>query len=122
MTSSDFDQMLKALAKGWTNREYAFVAEHFAEDVFYSDPQNYTIHDRESLLAFFEDDDGKPQSCAFHDQVFHEARQIGVAEYTYEGTFRFNGTVWIELRDDKIASWREYQHRSEKDWNEYWKR
>jgi hypothetical protein len=122
MTSSDFDDLLTALARGWTNREYSSVAACFADAVYYSDPQNYTLNDRTSLLAFFEDDDDEPQSCTFHNQVFDDIRQLGVAEYTYEGTFRYHGTVWIELKDGKIATWREYQHKSDKDWKDFWKK
>lgn len=122
MNKDQFGELLTRMATGWTQRDYRSVASCFAEDVFYSDPHNYTIRDRASLLEFFEDDDGKPQSCAFLDHLFDEVRQVGVAEYTYEGTFRYHGTVWIELMDDKIRSWREYQHRSEKDWKEFWKR
>jgi len=121
MTTSEFDELLRKLAIGWTNREYSSVAERFAEDVFYSDPWNYTIRNRDALFAFFADDEGKPQSCTFHNHLFDEARQVGAAEYTYEGTFRYHGTVWIELRNDLIVSWREYQHRSDKDWKEMWK-
>src|SRR5688572_23477441 len=106
MTSEDFDQLLSELENGWTNRDYTSVAGRFAEDVFYSDAQNYTIRDRGPLLAFFADDGGKPQFCVFHAHLFDETRQVGVAEYTYEGSFRYHGTVWIELRNDKIASWR----------------
>lgn len=120
MTENEFNNLLANLATGWTNRDYAAVADHFADDLFYSDPQNYTLVDRTSLLEFFEDDDGQPQSCKVHGHLFDEDRQCGVAEYTYEGTFRYHGTVWIELKEDKIASWREYQHRSEKDWKEFW--
>jgi hypothetical protein len=122
MLQHEFSELLRTLQNGWTNRVYSSVAACFAEDVFYSDSVNYTIRDRTSLLMFFENDEGKPQSCIFRDHIFDEARQIGVAEYTYEGTFRYHGTVWIELRDDTIASWREYQHRSEKDWTEFWKK
>ena len=120
MNKSGFTSMLKLLADGWTDREYVLVANQFTEDVFYSDPRNYTFRDRDSLLAFFEDDDGLPQSCTFHNSVFDEERQLGVAEFTYVGTYRYLGTAWIELRGDKIASWREYQHISDKDWNEFW--
>lgn len=113
---------MKALADGWTTRDYNSVAGHFAEELFYSDPVNYTFRDSASLLEFFRNDDDMPQSCTFHDFVFDEQRQIGVAEYTYEGTFRYHGTVWIALKNDKIASWREYQHKSEKDWEEFWRK
>lgn len=120
MTTSDFYELLRTLANSWTNRDYSAVAALFAVDVFYSDSLNYTIRDRDSLLAFFEDDDGEPQSCLFHNLVFDETRQVGVAEYTYEGSFLYHGTVWIELKDDKIIRWREYQHRTDKDWSEFW--
>ena len=120
MTTSDFYELLRSLANGWTNRDYSAVAARFADEVFYSDPLNYTIRDRDSLLAFFEDDEGKPQSCTFHDHVFDETRQVGVAEYTYEGSFLYHGTVWIVLKDDKIVRWREYQHRTDRDWKEFW--
>lgn len=122
MNKGEFTSMLKLLADGWTDREYGLVANQFTEDVFYSDPRNYTFRDRDSLLAFFEDDDGLPQSCVFHDSIFDEARQLGVAEFTYVGTYRYHGTAWIKLRGDKIASWREYQHISDKEWDEFWQR
>ncbi|HKP69193.1 MAG TPA: nuclear transport factor 2 family protein [Pyrinomonadaceae bacterium] len=117
-----FGAMLKLLADAWTDREYALVASQFAEDVFYSDPRNYTFRDRQSLLAFFSDDDGLPQSCTFHNWIFDEEQQLGVAELTYVGTYRYHGTVWIEVRNGQIVSWREYQHISDKDWDEFWQR
>ena len=122
MRKEEFSNLLNRLAADWTNRDYHAVIEHFAKDVYYSDPLNYAFRDAASLLEFFRDDDGKPQNCTFHDVVFDEDRRIGAAEYTYEGTFRYHGTVWIELSDDKIARWREYQHRSERDWEEFWDR
>lgn len=122
MTQSDFGELLRDLANGWTNRDYVAVTQFFEKGVFYSDSLTYAIRDRDSLLAFFEDDEGKPQSCIFHDHIFDEGRQTGAAEYTYEGTFRYHGTVWIKLDDDKITSWREYQHTSDKDWIEFWKK
>jgi hypothetical protein len=122
MNAGDFGEMIRTLADGWTKRDYESVAAHFAPEVFYSDSLNYTLTNRLQLLGFFQDDDGRPQSCLFHDQVFDESRQVGTAEYTYEGTFRYHGTVWIELKDDKIESWREYQYRSDEDWKTFWKR
>ena len=122
MNRTEFCSLLTHLADGWTHKEYASVASRFTEDVFYSDPNHYTFRNREALLAFFEDDDGRPQFCEFHNWSFDEERQTGVAEFTYQGTFRYHGTTWIELRGDQIASWREYQHLSDKSWEEFWKR
>jgi hypothetical protein len=51
--------------------------------------------------------------------VFDEAQQIGMAEYTYEGTHRYHGVVLIRVRDGRITHWREYQHIDEKPWEEF---
>ncbi len=122
MNQTEFRSLLTLLADGWKHKEYTLVASQFTEDVFYSDPNHYTFQDRESLLAFFEDDDGRQQFCEFHNSLFDEERQIGVAEFTYEGTFRYHGTAWIEIKENKIASWREYQHISKKTWEEFWQK
>jgi hypothetical protein len=113
MTRDEFQELLCSLADGWTHRRYGEVADRFADDIFYSDPQRYTFTNRDSLRRFFEDDEGREQSCTFLTAVFDEVQQLGAAEYTYIGTFRYDGTVWIKLADGKIASWREYQHQSE---------
>lgn len=120
MTKEKFSSMLDRLADAWTNREYEKVVEHFASELFYSDPLNYSFRGNSELLEFFRNDDGMLQSCTFHNSVFDETRQVGTAEYTYKGTFQYHGTVWIELKDDKIVSWREYQHKTEKSWKEFW--
>src|SRR5215203_7409465 len=83
MTRDEFRQLLSSLSDGWANRRYGKVADHFADDIFYSDPKNYTFTNRESLQRFFEDDEGRDQSCTFHNTIFDESQQLGVAEYTY---------------------------------------
>ena len=120
MTGQEFEAMLQALARGWTKRDYEKVVSFFAEDVRYSDPIRYRLTSRAELLEFFWDDEGFEQSTVWHGAVFDEERQVGVAEYTYEGTHRYHGTVWIEIRDNLIVSWREYQHTSELEWKEFW--
>ena len=122
MNQSEFRSLLDALVDGWTAGEYERVASHFSENAFYSDAFTYKFRDRASLLAFFQDDGGEPHSCVFHESMFDEQRQMGVAEYTYRGTYLYHGTVWIQLRDGKIISWREYQHTSDKTREELWDR
>jgi hypothetical protein len=121
MTKIEFTEMLDRMASGWTKRNYEKVAENFLDDLFYSDALNYSFFSKKDLLAFFRDDGGDPQFCKFYQTVYDEERQIGAAEYTYEGSFRYHGTVWVEIENDKIASWREYQHISELDRENFWK-
>ena len=113
--------MLDAMARAWTDREYEKVAGRFAEEMFYSDPLNYSFSRRDDLLKFFREDDGLDQECIFHNAVFDEKDQLGAAEYTYRGTHTYHGTVWIKIEDELIVSWREYQHISDKSLPDFWK-
>jgi hypothetical protein len=120
MTLQELEAMLQALARGWTERDYEKVASFFAEDVRYADPTRYRIASRAGLLEFFRNDEGCEQSTVWHNVVFDEERQVGAAEYTYQGTHRYHGTVWIQVRGNLIARWREYQHTSDLEWEEFW--
>lgn len=120
MTQAEFGRMLENLASGWTTRDYDSVIGFFSEDVVYSDPKNYYFSDKPSLHKFFLDDGGMEQECTFRRFLFDEREQFGCAEYSYEGTHRYHGSVWIELVHDKISSWREYQHRTRRNWEQFW--
>lgn len=113
--------MLDEMAANWTAGNYDAVAARFATDVFYGDAVHYKIRGREDLLRFFEDDDEEPQFCVFHNAIFDEGRQIGVAEYTYEGTKLYHGTVWVEVSNDLISRWREYQYVAASGFDEFWR-
>lgn len=119
MTSADFRALLERLADGWRTRAYASVAAHFAADVHYGDPQRYMLSGRDALLEFFAADDGREQQITWHLVLFDEAQQIGVAEYTYEGTHRYHGVALARVRDGLITHWREYQHISGVTWAEF---
>lgn len=119
MTAAEFRALLERLAEGWRRRAYLEVAAHFAEDVHYADPLRYRIEGRAALLAFFREDGGHEQRTSFHEAVFDEARQVGMAEYTYEGTHRYHGAVVIRLAGGVITHWREYQHVDARGWDEF---
>jgi hypothetical protein len=55
----------------------------------------------------------------WHTVVFDEDEQVGVAEYTFVGTNTYHGVAVIRLRDDLVANWREYQQRSDLDWEAF---
>ncbi len=121
MKTNDFHQMLNAMAEGWKNRDYKKVASFFNDDLFYSDGLNYAFHNKKDLLEFFENDGGHEQFCVFYNSIFDDRNQLGVGEYTYIGTNSFHGTVWIKIENNKISSWREYQHKTDLSWKEFWK-
>jgi hypothetical protein len=119
MTRDEFAAVLETLAQAWTDRDYEKAASYFAEDVRYADPTRYRMNSRAELLRFFQDDEGYPQRTVWHNVVFDEDRQVGAAEYTYEGTHRYHGLVLVKVEGDKLFHWREYQHISDLDWEDF---
>src|SRR5687767_13968349 len=119
MTRAQFVQLLDRLGHAWTRRDYEAAAEVFALDVHYSDPTRYTLIGRPALLEYFRNDDGYEQRTVWHRVLFDEESQTGVAEYTYEGTHRYHGAVFVELNEVLIVRWREYQHVDARDWDSF---
>ena len=119
MTKAEFSDLLQSLADAWSRRDYAAAASAFAEDVRYGDPTRYSFHGRDELRIFFEDDEGYDQRTVWHTVVFDEEQQVGAAEYTYEGTHRYHGTVLVKIADGKISRWREYQHIDPREWEAF---
>lgn len=118
MNQADFRALLDLLAAAWARKDYDAAADFFALDVRYSDPWRYTLAGREELRRFFADDEGRDQSTVWHTVVFDEVRQVGAAEYTYQGSHRYHGTALVKVRDGKITHWREYQHVDSRSWEE----
>lgn len=119
MTWSGFAAALDALAQAWADKDYEKAARFFAEDVRYADPLHYRFASRAELLRFFQDDDGQPQRTVWHNAVFDEERQVGAAEYTYEGTHRYHGLVLVKVNGGEFSHWREYQHVSALGWEDF---
>ena len=120
MNNIEFKNMLDALSDAWQHKNYAAAVEVFADEIQYADPLRYKLDGKAQLRAFFEADDGYEQRTVWHTIIFDEERQLGAAEYTFDGTHRYHGMVIIKLRDDRISHWREYQHISELEWESLW--
>ena len=119
MTAAAFEALLARLADGWGRRAYAEVASHFADEIHYADPLRYRLEGRAALRAFFDADEGHAQRTDLHLVVFDEARQVGMVEYTYEGTQRYHGVAVVRVAAGLITHWREYQHVDPRGWEEF---
>src|SRR5512146_1167050 len=119
MTKQEFEAVLHTLAADWATRKYEHAAGFFVPDVRYGDPTRYGFASRAELLVFFKNDEGRDQRTVWHTILFDEDLQLGAAEYTYEGSYRYHGVVFIKVSTAGITHWREYQHISPLEWQAF---
>jgi limonene-1,2-epoxide hydrolase len=119
MNKMEFIQLLNTLSDAWQRKDYQTAVDRFAEEIQYADPLRYSLSGRAQLQAFFDADEGYPQHTIWHNIVFDQEQQVGVAEYTFDGTHRYHGAVIIKVQDGKITRWREYQHIDPRPWQEF---
>jgi ketosteroid isomerase-like protein len=119
MDNVEFKNLLNSLSNAWQRKDYQAAVDIFAENIEYRDPLRYSLSGKMQLRAFFEDDEGYPQHTVWHHIIFDDQQQIGVAEYTFNGTHRYHGAVIIKVQDGLITRWREYQHIDSREWQEF---
>ncbi|MFN8233982.1 MAG: nuclear transport factor 2 family protein [Actinomycetota bacterium] len=116
-----FVAMMDDVADAWMRGDTDRALARFSDDARYVEPPDVQRYvGRDELRVYFGGDDPPPMSLAWHHLVFDEVEQVGAAEYTYRGQgSTSNGVALIRIEDDLIADWREYQARSELDWETF---
>jgi hypothetical protein len=115
-----FRRLLRTVAEAWNEGDTPTALACFTEDARYTEPPDIQHHEgRQALYEFFGGEDPPPMRMVWHTIVFDEAQQLGAGEYTFNGTHTYHGVAVIRLRDDLIANWREYQHRSNLGWDDF---
>jgi ketosteroid isomerase-like protein len=100
------------LAWAWSQQDTQAALACFTEDALYIEPPDVQFYQgHEQLRAYF----GalKPGTfMRFHQLWFDEAQQVGAGEFSFGMTGKAtadHGVIVVELRDGRIAFWREYQ-------------
>ena len=120
MKKEEFRRLLQTVADGWNAGDARMAADCFTEDAIYVEPpdrQRYV--GRHQLAGFF--GRGVEFSMTWHRVVFDEEEKVGFGEYTLRvsGEFTLHGITAVEVEDDLISGWREYQYRSELPFEEF---
>lgn len=119
LTRAGFLALLDTMAKGWNEGDPDKVAACFAEHVYYCDPTRYLHTTREELREFFKPPEDGGQKTTWRRIIFDEEQQTGAAEYSYEGHYGYHGCVIAKVEDGLVTHWREWQHVSDQDWEEF---
>jgi hypothetical protein len=122
LTSKGFEQLMQTVSQGWNEGNARKAADCFSEDAVYVEPPDKQLyHGRAELYEFFGGDAGTdlPMKMTWHHLAFHEEEQIGFGEYTFQFNNRYHGIVVVKLESGLIKQWREYQYRSELNWEEF---
>jgi hypothetical protein len=120
MEAAGFRAMLETIGRAWNEGDTHTALACFTDDARYTEPPDTQHYEgREQLYEFFGAEDPPPMTMSWHTIVFDEGEQIGAAEYTFTGTNTYHGVVVVRLREDLIANWREYQHRSDLEWEAF---
>lgn len=116
-----FVAMMDDVADAWMRGDTDRALARFSDDARYVEPPDVQRYvGRDELRVYFGGDDPPPMSLTWHHLVFDDVEQVGAAEYTYRGQgSTFHGVALIRIEDDLIADWREYQARSELDWETF---
>jgi hypothetical protein len=114
LTAAAFREMMNRLADSWSQQNTDQALACFTEDAIYMEPPDIQFYKGHSQLRPYFAALKPGTFMRFHNLWFDEARQIGAGEYSFgevnEPTAD-HGVVVIELRDGRIAFWREYQQK-----------
>ena len=119
VSTEEFEHLMRTIAEGWNEGNARKAADCFREDAVYVEPPDKQLyHGRAELYEFFGGDSGTdlPMHMTWHHLAFNEEGQVGFGEYTFQLNNRYHGIVVVKLETGQIKHWREYQYRSELDW------
>lgn len=122
MTFQEFKDLMQTVADGWNEGNARKAADCFSEDAVYVEPPDQQLyHGRPELFEFFGGDSGTdiPMKMTWHHLGFNEEQQIGFGEYSFQMHGRYHGIVVVKIEAGLIKNWREYQYRTELDWESF---
>ena len=114
LTSAAFRELLAKVARGWSTQDTDLALSAFAPDAVYMEPPNIQLYRGHAELRPYFGALTAGYFMRFHHVWFDEAGQTGGGEYSFgkEGARTADhGVAVVELRNGRIAIWREYQRK-----------
>jgi uncharacterized protein YciI len=114
ITAAGFREILGRVERGWSTQDTDLALSAFAPDAVYMEPPDLQLYRGHSELRPYFGALTAGYFMRFHHVWFDEASQTGGGEYSFgkEGARTADhGVAVVELRDGRIAVWREYQRK-----------
>ena len=121
-STQDFVLLMETVADGWNEGNARRAANCFTEGAVYMEPPDRQFYKgRQAIYDFFggPTKPNPPMHMKWHHLAFNEQEQIGYGEYTFQMNQRYHGVVTVLVQNGKIAKWREYQYKSDTDWEAF---
>jgi ketosteroid isomerase-like protein len=114
VTTDGFRELMERLARAWSTQDTELGLSCFTEDALYTEPPDIQLYvGHEQLRPYFAA--LTPGTfLRLNAVMFDEAAQVGAAEYAFgdEGSATADhGVAVVDVRDERIAFWREYQRK-----------
>ena len=112
MKTAEFTKLLQTVAHAWNNGNALTASECFSNDAVYIEPPDKQLFiGKDQLYKYFggDNDQSNHMKMIWHNSMFNEETQTGAGEYTFEMDNQNHGVAVIEIKNEKIAVWREYQ-------------
>lgn len=119
---AEFKRLMQTVAEGWNEGNARKSADCFRENAVYVEPPEAQLYQgRAELYEFFGGDAGTdiPMKMTWHHMAFNEEEQTGFGEYTFEMHGRYHGIVVVKIESGLIQYWREYQYRTDLNWEAF---
>jgi hypothetical protein len=121
-SEGDFVKLMTAVSDGWNEGNARESAECFTDDAIYMEPPDRQVYIGGKAIYEFFGGPNKPEPpmhMTWHHLAWNESESVGYGEYTFQMNRRYHGIVTVQIRNGKIAKWREYQYQSASDWDAF---
>lgn len=122
MDTQAYMELMERLAHAWSTQDTEVGLACFTEDALYTEPPDIQIYRGHTELRPYFAALQPGTFMRFHNLWFDENKQVGAGEYSFGMTDKpaaDHGVVIIEIRDGKIAFWREYQRKGPTEFEDF---
>ena len=122
MKAQDFRKLMERLATAWSTQDTELGLSCFTDDAVYMEPPDIQLYlGQEELRPYFAALTADT-FMHFHHLMLDETGRIGAGEYSF-GTAADptadHGVAVVELEEERIAFWREYQRKGPTPFSEF---